>query len=145
MLTRRTFVSLLSLGGMASAVGCSDKSTALFSTSIMTPSTLMPDTTPAAAPAPQPPSSAAATPPATAGSTLPMLDASTSAAKSLGYVAQASETDKAKFKTYVAGQRCGTCALFQGEPNSTTGPCAIFPGNQVSAAGWCSAFATKQV
>ena len=140
MLTRRKFVSLLSLGGIASAIGCSDKSTAPVSTSLMTPAAPMPDPTPA----PPPPPSMATTPPANAGSTLPMLDVSSEAAKSLGYVEQASQADKVKFKTYVAGQRCGTCSLYQGKPNSTTGPCAIFPDKQVTFDGWCSAFATTR-
>ena len=109
----------------------------------MTPAAPMPDPTPAAAP-PPPPLSVAAKAPANAASTLPMLDASGTAAKGLGYVAQASKADKAKFASYAAGQRCGACSLFQGKPNTASGPCAIFPGNQVSAEGWCSAFAAKR-
>jgi len=137
MFTRRKFVSLVPLGGVALVIGCSDKSTVPVSASITTPAAPMPDTTPAPPP-----------PPAVAGgapSTLPMLDPTSPAAKGLGYVEQASQADKVRFKSYADGQRCGGCSLFQGQPNSTKGPCSIFPGNQVTVEGWCSAFAKKAV
>ena len=134
MLTRRKFVGLLSLSGIAATIGCSDKSTVPVTASIMAPAAPMPDTTPAP---PAPPAPSAAAP-------LPMLDPSIDAAKGLGYVAQASKADIAKFKTYAAGQRCGACSLFQAKLDATIGPCAIFPGKQVSVEGWCRAFAAKR-
>ncbi len=64
-------------------------------------------------------------------------------AVSLGYVADATKADKAKYKQYVAGQHCGSCGLFQGAANAADGPCPIFGGKHVSAKGWCSAYAKK--
>ena len=64
-------------------------------------------------------------------------------AAALGYVADASKADKAKFKTWAAGQACGNCQLFQGKPTDAYGNCPLFAGKQVSAKGWCSAFAKK--
>jgi hypothetical protein len=61
----------------------------------------------------------------------------------LGYVADASKADTAKFKTYAAGQACGNCALFGGKAGDAAGPCPLFAGKQVSAKGWCSAYAKK--
>lgn len=64
-------------------------------------------------------------------------------AKSLGYVANATKADKAKFPKYAAGQACSNCTLYQGKPGSTAGPCPIFGGKDVAAAGWCSAYVKK--
>ena len=64
-------------------------------------------------------------------------------AKSLGYVANASKADKAKFPKYAAGQQCSSCALFQGKAGDKAGGCPLFAGKQVAATGWCSAYAKK--
>ena len=64
-------------------------------------------------------------------------------AKSLGYVANASKADKAKFPKFAAGQNCGTCSLYQGKAGAPAGPCPIFAGKDVAAAGWCSAYVKK--
>ncbi|BBU69095.1 high-potential iron-sulfur protein [Fluviibacter phosphoraccumulans] len=64
-------------------------------------------------------------------------------AKSLGYVANASKADKAKFPKFAAGQACSNCSLYQGKTGSTSGPCPIFAGKDVAAAGWCSAYVKK--
>lgn len=61
----------------------------------------------------------------------------------VGYKADASKVDKAKFSKYAAGQNCSNCALYQGKAGSASGGCALFPGKQVSAKGWCSAYAKK--
>jgi len=58
-------------------------------------------------------------------------------------VADATKADKAKYKTYAAGQACANCQLFQGKPGDAYGNCPLFAGKQVSAKGWCSAFAKK--
>ena len=50
-------------------------------------------------------------------------------AVALGYVADATKADKAKYKNYAAGQICSNCALFQGK---------LVPNK-----GWCSAWAKK--
>ncbi|MFD1560574.1 high-potential iron-sulfur protein [Paraburkholderia silviterrae] len=64
-------------------------------------------------------------------------------AQSLGYRADASHVDKAKYPAYVAGQNCANCALYQGPASSSSGPCPIFGGKVVSATGWCSAYSKK--
>ena len=64
-------------------------------------------------------------------------------AVALGYKADASKVDKTKFAKYAAGQHCGSCALYQGKPDSAAGGCALFAGKQVSSKGWCSAYAKK--
>lgn len=64
-------------------------------------------------------------------------------AAALGYHADGTKTDKAKFPKYAAGQQCGTCALFQGKAGDKAGGCPLFAGKQVAASGWCSAYAKK--
>lgn len=64
-------------------------------------------------------------------------------AAALGYVADATKADKAKYKSYAAGQTCGNCALYQGKPADAAGGCPLFAGKQVAAKGWCSAWAKK--
>jgi len=64
-------------------------------------------------------------------------------AAALGYVADATKADTAKFKTYAAGQACSNCALYQGKPADAAGGCPLFAGKQVAAKGWCSAYAKK--
>ena len=64
-------------------------------------------------------------------------------AAALGYVADATKTDKAKFKQYAAGQSCANCALYQGKPTDAAGGCPLFAGKQVAGKGWCSAWAKK--
>jgi hypothetical protein len=72
-----------------------------------------------------------------------MVDENDPQAKALGYVADATKADKAKYKQYAAGQDCGNCALYQGKPTDAAAGCALFPGKQVAAKGWCSAYAKK--
>jgi len=64
-------------------------------------------------------------------------------AVALGYKSDATKTDKTKFPKYAAGQKCGTCALFQGKAGDKSGGCPLYAGKQVSATGWCSAYAKK--
>ena len=64
-------------------------------------------------------------------------------AVALGYKADASKVDKAKFAKYAPPQACGNCALYQGAAGSAAGGCALFAGKQVSSKGWCSAYAKK--
>ena len=61
----------------------------------------------------------------------------------VGYKADASKVDKAKFPKYAAGQTCANCALYQGKAGTASGGCGLFPGKQVAAKGWCSAWAKK--
>lgn len=62
---------------------------------------------------------------------------------SMGYKADGTKADKAKFPRYAAGQQCGNCALYQGKPGDKTGPCLLFGGKQVTAVGWCNSWAKK--
>ena len=64
-------------------------------------------------------------------------------AAALGYKANATTVDKAKYPKYAAGQACGNCALFQGKADAAAGGCALFAGKQVSAKAHCSAWAKK--
>ena len=73
----------------------------------------------------------------------PVLDEKDPQAVALGYVADASRANKAKYPNYAAGQMCSNCQFFQGTPGSAMGPCPLFGGKQVSAKGWCSAYAKK--
>ncbi len=73
----------------------------------------------------------------------PMLSESDPAAQALGYRADATKVDKAKYPKYAAGQACAMCMLYQGKPGAASGPCAAFPGKQVSSKGWCNAFTKK--
>lgn len=73
----------------------------------------------------------------------PMVDEKDPTAGGVGYVADAARADKAKYKNYVAGQTCATCALYQGKVGDAAAGCALFPGKQVAGKGWCSAYAKK--
>jgi High potential iron-sulfur protein len=77
------------------------------------------------------------------GQSAPALAESDPQAQALGYVADATRADKARFPKYAAGQHCGGCQLFQGQPTAATAPCALFAGKQVPGAGWCSAFVAR--
>lgn len=61
----------------------------------------------------------------------------------LGYKADASKVDKAKYPKYAAGQVCANCALYQGKPDAAAAGCPLFAGKQVPAKAWCSAYAKK--
>lgn len=73
----------------------------------------------------------------------PVVDEKDAQAAALGYVADATKADKAKFKQYAAGNSCANCSLYQGKAGAPSGPCPLFPGKQVMAKGWCSAHAKK--
>ena len=135
--TRRRFIEILPLAGVGLLAACSEKAAT-------PPPTQPAAATPAADPAPAA-AAPAATPPApvAGGGAMPMVDEKDPAAVGLGYVADASRADAAKFKTYAAGSACGNCALFAGKPGEVSGPCPLFAGRQVSAKGWCSAHVKK--
>ena len=123
MNTRRRFIEILPLAGLSLLAACSDKAAA-----------------PAASPAPAAPT---AKPVEAAAAPQAAVDPAEPAAVALGYVADASQADSAKYKTYVAGQACANCALYAGKAGGATGPCPLFAGRQVAAKGWCSAYAKK--
>jgi hypothetical protein len=68
----------------------------------------------------------------------PLVAADDPTAKALNYV-----DDAAKSKTAKPGNKCATCALYQGAAGSAQGPCPIFPGKSVKATGWCNSWAAK--
>ncbi|WDD95635.1 high-potential iron-sulfur protein [Burkholderia sp. FERM BP-3421] len=70
----------------------------------------------------------------------PLLAETDPTAAALGYRADATKVDKAKYPRYAAGQDCAACMLYQGKKGAASGPCGAFAGKQVSAKGWCSAF-----
>jgi len=72
-----------------------------------------------------------------------MVAESDAQASALGYKADASKVDKAKFPKFAAGQQCSTCALYQGKAADAAGGCPLFAGKQVAGKGWCSAYAKK--
>ncbi len=80
---------------------------------------------------------------ASAQAAAPMVAETDAQAVSLGYKADATKVDKAKYPKYAAGQACASCALFQGKASDAAGGCGIFPGKQVAGKGWCSAYAKK--
>lgn len=72
-----------------------------------------------------------------------MVSESDPTAQALGYKADATKVDKAKFPKYAAGEMCGNCQLYQGKPSDASGPCPIFAGKLVSSHGWCSSYTKK--
>ncbi len=72
-----------------------------------------------------------------------LVDPKDPTAVALGYVADATKADKAKFPKYAPGQPCATCALYQGKPGDAAGPCPLYAGKAVAAKGWCSAWVKK--
>lgn len=95
---------------------------------------------PAASPEPEP---AAETAPEPAAPGLAVLSEDDPQAQSLGYVADASSVDGARYPQFKPGQNCSNCALFLADAGEASGPCSIFPGKAVMAAGWCSVYAPK--
>jgi hypothetical protein len=79
----------------------------------------------------------------TAMAAAPMASETDPASKGLGYVADATKTDKVKYPKYAAGQVCSNCALYQGKAADAAGGCPLFAGKQVAGKGWCSAYAKK--
>lgn len=73
----------------------------------------------------------------------PMVDEKDPQAAALGYVADASKVNKAKYPNFAPNQNCSTCQLYQGKPGAAAGPCPLYAGKQVAAKGWCSAWAKK--
>ncbi|MGJ7506168.1 high-potential iron-sulfur protein [Variovorax sp. GT1P44] len=61
----------------------------------------------------------------------------------LGYKADNTKVDKAKFPNFDPSHMCGNCQQFQGKPTDATGPCQLFAGKTVSSKGWCSAWVKK--
>ena len=137
MTTRRRFIMMVPLTGAVLAAACSEKAPP----PDMAPAA-PPAEPPAMAPAPMPAAEPAAAPAAPVG-TGPMLDEADPTAVALGYVADASRVDKAKYPSFVEGSNCANCVLYQGAAGSEAGPCPLFAGKQVAAQGWCASWARK--
>jgi len=73
----------------------------------------------------------------------PMVDEKDPQAAALGYVADATKVNKAKYASYKDGQLCSNCQFYQGKAGSASGPCPVLGGKGVAAKGWCSAYAKK--
>jgi hypothetical protein len=74
----------------------------------------------------------------------PAMVAETDAnAVALGYKADTTKVDKAKYPAHKPTANCANCALYQGKPGDAGGNCPLFAGKQVHAKGWCSAYAPK--
>ena len=78
-----------------------------------------------------------------AGQAAPVLTEADPQAVALGYKADATKVDKAKYAQYAAGQQCNGCNFYQGKATDAMAPCQLFAGKQVGAKGWCSAFVKK--
>ena len=74
---------------------------------------------------------------------LPPLDPSDPTAKALGFTSDATKVDSKTYPTFKAGQKCGTCAQFQGKAGDATAACTIFAGKSVPQGGWCQVWAQK--
>ena len=73
----------------------------------------------------------------------PKLEESDAQATALGYKADTTKVDQAKYPKHEASQTCANCQLYQGKPKDAMGPCTLFAGKQVAAKGWCSAWVKK--
>ena len=80
---------------------------------------------------------------AQAASTAPVLSEADPQAVALGYKADATKVDKAKYPQHAAGQVGSGCNFYEGKPTSAMAPCQLVSGKQVAAKGWCSAYVKK--
>src|SRR5262245_43659632 len=71
------------------------------------------------------------------------LDTNDPTAKALAYTTDASKVDTTANPNFKSGQRCATCAQYQGKPTDATAACTIFPGHSVPGAGWCKVWAQR--
>lgn len=80
---------------------------------------------------------------ARADATPPLVDPKDPQAQGLGYAADATQVDKARYPKYAAGQSCAGCALFQGKPGAASGACPLYAGKAVLAKAWCNAYVKR--
>ena len=71
------------------------------------------------------------------------LDPNDPLAKSLNFTADASKVSASANPTFKAGQKCATCAQYQGKAGEATAACTIFAGHTVPAGGWCKVWAQR--
>jgi hypothetical protein len=63
-------------------------------------------------------------------------------ATALGYKADATKVDTAKYKQYIKGSTCSTCNFYTAK-GAAEGVCAALGARLVSSKGWCSAWVKK--
>ncbi|MEO7709359.1 MAG: high-potential iron-sulfur protein [Caldimonas sp.] len=80
---------------------------------------------------------------AQAAAPAPVLSEADPQAVALGYKADNTKVDKAKYPQHAATQMCNGCNFFQGKPTDAMAPCQLFAGKQVAGKGWCTAWAKK--
>lgn len=78
-----------------------------------------------------------------AAAALPPLDPNDPTAKALGFVNDATKVDSKTHPTFKPGQKCSTCAQFQGNAGDATAACTIFAGKSVPGGGWCQVWVQK--
>jgi len=127
--TRRRFVEITPFAGLALLAACSPK--------------VEPPAAPAVTTPPASPAAVAEPAPATTTVDLPMLEQGDAQAVALSYVDDATQVDKVKFTSYVAGSQCDNCVLYLGKAGDAAGPCPLFAGKHVAGKGWCSSWAKK--
>ncbi|QWQ12314.1 high-potential iron-sulfur protein [Ralstonia pseudosolanacearum] len=72
----------------------------------------------------------------------PMVAETDPQAAALGYKADTTKVDQAKYPKHAPDQHCGNCALYQGG-TAAQGGCPLFAGKDVANKGWCGAWAKK--
>ena len=78
-----------------------------------------------------------------AAAALPPLDPNDPTAKALGFMSDATKVDSKTHPTFKPGQKCATCAQYQGKAGDASAACTIFAGHSVPAGGWCQVWAQK--
>ena len=73
----------------------------------------------------------------------PMVVETDGQATALGYKADTTKVDKAKYPKHLATQACKNCQLYAGKAADKAGACPLFAGKQVAPGGWCSAWVMK--
>lgn len=63
-------------------------------------------------------------------------------AVALGYYADSTKVDVAKFPKHKPDQFCNNCALYSAK-GAENGACSIFPGKLVAGPGWCNLWVKK--
>lgn len=74
---------------------------------------------------------------------LPELAETEPTAAALGYKADTTKVDAAKYPNHKPDQMCKNCNLVQGKDGEVLRPCSIFPGKGVHENGWCAAYVKK--
>ena len=80
---------------------------------------------------------------ARAGGAPPLLEEHSTAAQSIGYVADTAQVDGKAHPKFKAGQTCRNCSLYHGEPGEVSGGCELVLGNVVLASAWCDSWEAK--